>query len=138
MNIKSELSLVDCSDLKLIVRRNFQPEIYEKIEMLNVRGNYNGLLASLSRNDYTFILQVLQSFGEKTTNTDPDLNFNEPVQSRKISDKNKSNQTATNALVKEKKRAANISVQFEVQSIKMHLHNEDTDLVSYDLFKFFK
>ena len=131
LNIKSEVSLVDCSDLKLTVRRNFQREIYEKIEMLNVRGNYNGLLASLTRNDYTFLIQVLQSFGEKTINIDPDLNFNETAVSREISKKNKSNQMATNAFVKAKKSASNISVQFDVKSIKMHLHNQDTVWVSY-------
>lgn len=47
MKIQNQLFLVDCSDLKVLVRRNLQPNVFKKIEPLNVEVMYGGLLVKL-------------------------------------------------------------------------------------------
>ena len=49
LGIKSQLSLVDCSELKLVVKRNLQPNIFKNIESILVEAIYEGLKVSLSR-----------------------------------------------------------------------------------------
>lgn len=130
LNIQSELSLVDCSDLKLVVRRNFQPEIYKYIEFLNVKANYCGLLVSMSRGDYTFLIELMQSFGEKEPVSDPDLNFDQNLEEIKPN-KNKSGEEKDPKISRkslDEIRNENILVKFDVQSIQMYLHDQDSVL----------
>lgn len=49
LTVQSELSLVNCSDLDVSVRRNMQPDEFKRIESLNVNAKYKGLMVRLLR-----------------------------------------------------------------------------------------
>ena len=49
LTVQSELSLVNCSDLDVGVRRNMQPEVFKRIESLNINAKYKGLMVSFFR-----------------------------------------------------------------------------------------
>lgn len=49
LTVQSELSLVNCSDLDVSVRRNMQPDVFKRIESLNVNAKYKGLMVRLLR-----------------------------------------------------------------------------------------
>jgi hypothetical protein len=46
LSVKWRLFLVDCSDLKVSIRRNLQPTVFKKIEPLSIEVIYGGLLVS--------------------------------------------------------------------------------------------
>ena len=129
LTIESEISLVECSDLKVTVRRNFQPNVYTNIELININSYYNGLLVSLSRSDYTFLLELLQSLGQKEKVIDPDLNFNEPPKQVKQSKPTDGNHSKVQHNFKNENER--IIIKFDVASIKMFLHDKETVLVKY-------
>jgi hypothetical protein len=123
----------------MIVRRNFQPNIYDQIESINLKGNYYGLLISLSQYDFTFLLEVLQSFGQKSEFTDPDLKNVEQQQSltrptEKSSEPSKIDlKQITNIKNRDQeistKKTPKIFIKFDVKSIKMYLHDRDTKIL---------
>ncbi len=134
LSILSEISLVDCSDLQVTVRRNLQPDVYKQIEFVNVKANYNGLLVSLSRGDYTFLIEVLQSFGEKELFSDSDLNIGDGGADGKVAKKERKSKKKEKQAAKQQQkddvRNESILVKFDVQSIRMYLHDQETVLVS--------
>lgn len=52
MEITNQLFLVDCSDLKVEVQRNMQPNVFKKIEPLSIEVIYGGLLVRLILLDF--------------------------------------------------------------------------------------
>jgi hypothetical protein len=132
LNIKSEIFLVDCSDLNVNVRRNLQPKIYEKFEPISVEVIYGGLLVSIDQSDYTFILNLLQTMNEKPSeSTDlPSLSKSE-IETRKPTKKDASSSYTQDALENIGPLTDNnshdvpeIVIRVFVQSIKMRLHND--------------
>lgn len=129
LSVKSELSVVDCSDLTVTVRRNMQPEIFRRIEALNINAFYKGLALSIARSDYTFVIELLESLSEKTKQSDPDLVFNDSAKVPKspaASQTNKkklneleSNQTSDDAL------NLNLFFKLDIKSIQVKLFEEE-------------
>ena len=148
LNVLSELSLVDCSELKLVVKRNLQPVIFKFKEAILVEAIYDGLLVSIAKSDYTFIIELLQNLNEKFTNTDKDLDFvvnADNAKEKKRLKRNKSH-TSTSSL-KDLKNildidksgttsnnnekysdVPNMSVKLYIHSIKMYLHEKESKL----------
>ncbi len=135
LSILSDVSLVDCSDLQVTVRRNLQPDIYSRIEALNVKANYNGLLASLSRGDYTFLIEVLQSFGEKEIVKDSDFRSqkksidSDELAKKKGKAKKMEKRSKKQQIITADVKNESILVKFDVKSIKIYLHDQETVLV---------
>ena len=97
LNLLSSLTLVDCSELKVVVKRNLQPKVFKDTEAIFIEAIYGGLLVSLSKSDYTFIIELLQNINEKFINTDKDLDFVMDGGKEKTLKKRKS-QGSTNSL----------------------------------------
>lgn len=143
LSVHGEVSLVDCSDLYMKVKRSYQPNVYKRVEALNVDANYKGLLVSLSRSDYTFLVALGLSFGEKEALSDPDLNLVESVgedgsslsrQQEQVLDKQgKEDVKEQSKLVVGKSKASfkneSLLFKFNIESIKMYLHEEVEALV---------
>ncbi len=142
LNLLSSLTLVDCSELKVVVKRNLQPKVFKDIEAIFIEAIYGGLLVSLSKSDYTFIIELLQNINEKFINTDKDLDFVMDGGKEKTLKKRKS-QGSTNSLQeiknildieektnkKEVSDVPNISIKFYIDSIKMYLHDKESKMV---------
>ena len=126
--------MVNCSELKVTIRRNFQPNLFKSIEPIAIEAVYGGLLVSLSKFDYSFILELLQSFGEKHPNSDPDLPSLEtssnvkttPKKNKKPNDLpvNKPSQghEVENPLID----VSRLAVKLNIESIKMHLYDQES------------
>jgi hypothetical protein len=142
LNLLSSLTLVDCSELKVVVKRNLQPKVFKDIEAIFIEAIYGGLLVSLSKSDYTFIIELLQNINEKFINTDKDLDFLMDASKEKTLKKRKS-QGSTNSLqeiknildieeetnIREDSSVPNISIKFYIDSIKMYLHDKESKMV---------
>lgn len=143
LNIQNELFLVDCSELKVCLRRNLQPNIFKNIESISVEAIYGGLLLSLAKSDYSFIIQLLQNLNEKFKEDDSDLptlpstESAVPKKSKKskitsLTELKDNFETTENQLSSIKsdlgKIVANISVKLFIESIQMYLHEEEYTL----------
>ena len=147
LNVLSDLTLVDCSELKVLVKRNLQPKIFKDFEGISVEGIYEGLLVSLSRSDYTFVFEILENLNEKFSNTDTDLECvvsrskDGKLKRRKSHNSTSSLQDIKNILeidtanedLKDKigeNDVPTISIKFYIDSIKMFLHDKEIQMVT--------
>jgi hypothetical protein len=144
VTIKSELSLVSCSKLNVKVRRNLQPEIFSDIEGILVEGTYEGLLAAISKSDYSFVLDIAKSFSQDGKIGDSDiekvLSTNETNSKKFESEHEPENETKSDEKVVNKLNESQISntdsqivpklsIKFLIQSIKLQLYEKDYELV---------
>lgn len=148
MKILNQLFLVDCLDLKVLVRRSMQPSVFKKIEPLNVEVMYGGLLVSLARKDYTFILQLAQNLDMLTDDTsnsdDPDLPSLKPAKTTKPDPKKQQQQQQANkkqvnlddaiTIVKSNK-IASLTVRILIESLRVYLFNDDDQLANVNYKK---
>lgn len=127
LKVTKQLFLVDCSDLKVTVMRNLQPNVFADIEPITVEVIYGGLLVSISQSDYSFIINLLQSFGQKTG--EPASSPKRPklqAQSNASETAAKIQPKADTVVSTEYPDVASMVVRVFIQSIQMHLH-KDTD-----------
>lgn len=120
LSIDNQLFLVDCSELKLTIKRNLQPQVFKTIEPLNVEVIYGGLLVSIARSDYSFLLELLANLDDKTADEDPDLPKLESTDKKKASS---AESTAALPVA-----IANITVRVFIESIRMYLFKDDCEL----------
>ncbi|RNA17062.1 vacuolar sorting-associated 13C isoform X2, partial [Brachionus plicatilis] len=125
-----DIVLVDCSQFKLTITRNLQPLIYSNIEVINVKAEYGGLIASLARSDYSFAIQLLQNFTEKT-NQSQDIDIPELPITRESNSQNKQQFVhAPEMSILKSTNVLKISVNLVIESIQMNLHNESLSQIN--------
>jgi hypothetical protein len=145
LKILSNLSLIDCSELKVVVKRSLQPKVFKDVEAIFVEAIYGGLLVSLSKSDYTFIIELLQNLNEKFINTDKDLEFflndgkDKKLKRKRSHASTSSLQDIKNILDIEEKtnkkaedlNVPNISIKLYIDSVRMYLHDKESKMVIF-------
>lgn len=132
LEILTQIILVDCSQLTLTIRRNLQPLIYHDIESINVKAEYGGLIATIARSDYSFIIQLLQNMSE-IPNKLQDIDIPELPLAHQIKSQAKQ-QLAEGPEINSSKKAdsAKIIINLSIESIQMYLHDENySQIVSF-------
>ncbi|CAF0704730.1 unnamed protein product [Brachionus calyciflorus] len=122
----NELFLVNCSELNVTVKRNLQPQIYLDIESISVNAIYGGLLVSIARSDYSFVLQLLLNLAEKTKEIKdidiPEFPISHEIKPTKNS---KTPEEPQYTLATNLRTVPNLSIKLFVESIQIYLHNEE-------------
>lgn len=132
-NVISALSLVNCSELRLDIRRNCQPKIFEDIEMVNFDAFYEEILATISTSDYTFILEAFFTIIADYNISDPDFkglidNINLNSIEKRSSIKNIKMLNDANS-PKINNETPYLVIVININSVKMHLFNKDNKMV---------
>ena len=124
LEILNQIVLVDCSQLNLVVRRNLQPLIYPNIQSIYVKAEYGGLVATLARSDYSFVIQLLQNLSEKSNQfldlDIPEIPINQEIKSQV---KQQIIETRKIPLIKIS-NVPKITLNLAIESIKLYLHDE--------------
>jgi hypothetical protein len=111
-----------------------QPSLFQDIEQINVEVIYGGLLVSLARSDYTFLLMLLQNLNEKPADSQelPSLEVSK-VEAKTVANSDSSNISnlannmtllSSDTLNSVENLVPNTIVCVFIQSIRVHLHND--------------
>lgn len=124
LEILNQIVLVNCSQLNLTVRRNLQPLIYPNIQSIYVKAEYGGLVATLARSDYSFVIQLLQNLSDKS-NQFLDLDIPEFPINREIKSQIQQQMVETRKISVQKTfNVPKITVNLAIESIQLYLHDE--------------
>jgi hypothetical protein len=131
LSIFSELSLVSCSDFKLMLNRNTQPLVFRDITEIAVEAFYHdGLHMSLSIADYKFLVEIINNLNEKgvSFDLDPQTANETKEQLLEVQKEEKIKQQDDDLL--ELYDAPKLNVKMLINSIRLTLYNTDTAMES--------